>query len=244
MADNCAICFASVGFGEGWRWPCFHLVHVQCVAQSRTSLLSLRGPCFVCRQPAAANALEDFQIAFPSSVATALQQHPAEPQGIAYQPPLTPLITPLCCPRLIPGARDGEFVPLACDRRMRYMGRIGGSMSWMCFTCHRQHQMEEDPWHNNVCPQHGMMAYVIDGDHRYFSCCDWEHDESDVPMPINHIIALEESQVEDSGGEDEEAAAGENSVQTEADVMQQMLDSYENVEEEIALESVLMGYEP
>ena len=204
MTENtCPICFESVPWQGGWRWPCLHAVHQGCVSMSRSSRLSLSGPCYVCRTPSHPDAAEMFLETFPHEASFAVRNRP-----FAASPPPSPVqagladtipIVPLCCARVL-GPIDGEFVSTPGDRRMRYVG-VNGGLSWVCLQCDREvHNPPLPPeltsWMasggigapTHRCPDHGQMCYVMDGWMRYFSCCTFEH--GDVPLPIMHLTAM------------------------------------------------------
>ena len=183
-----------------WRWPCGHGVHAKCIAQTRMSLLTLDGPCYVCRHPCHGGALSNFMRAFPfKGLRETLNRVPddvASPQQVLAEP--IPFVAALCCPRIV-GPIDGRFETLTGDRRMSYMGKNhSGSLHWTCMTCQREVRFAGlstvvPPRH--ACLQHGPMCYVLDAFKtsmgveqvsRYWSCCDATQ-QDDVPLPIRHI---------------------------------------------------------
>jgi hypothetical protein len=183
-----------------WRWPCGHGVHAKCIAQTRMSLLTLDGPCYVCRHPCHGGALSNFMRAFPfKGLRETLNRVPddvASPQQVLAEP--IPFVAALCCPRIV-GPIDGRFETLTGDRRMSYMGKNhSGSLHWACMTCQREVRFAGlstvvPPRH--ACLQHGPMCYVLDAfktnmgvEHvgRYWSCCDATQ-QDDVPLPIHHM---------------------------------------------------------
>ena len=216
MDDLCPICFESHNGGgpamppmpaapvkQIWRWPCGHGVHYACIAQSRASLLTINGPCYVCRHACHVGALDNFKRAVPfMHLNRLLDQVPDEP--LREEPVVhIPRIAALCCPRLAgPFEPNGNFEALPTDRRMSYMGLLATGHTWTCMTCHTELVWPEVPgwppdWPHE-CIQHGRACYVLDllprdtpvprqvwriG--RYFSCCNVERD--DVPLPVQHF---------------------------------------------------------
>jgi len=221
MDDQCPICFEAHNGGGPpamqpvvcqpcspiWRWPCGHGVHAGCIAQTRTSLLTVNGPCYVCRHACHKGALDNFKRAFPfMGLSQILDQVPDdEPLGQVPQAYI-PNVAALCCPRLA-GPFDGAFVALPSDRRMSYMG-MGprGLMSWTCMTCHKETHLQEIPRVAHACLQHGPMCYVLEVfpqlpppplgpaacpyrdnyARRYWSCCNATQ-QGDSPLPIDHL---------------------------------------------------------
>jgi hypothetical protein len=221
MDDHCPICFEAHNGGGPpamqpvvcqpcspiWRWPCGHGVHAGCIAQTRASLLTVNGPCYVCRHACHNGALDNFKRAFPFwQLSQILDQVPDdEPLGQVPQAYI-PNVAALCCPRL--AFVDGTFETLPNDRRMSYMGLCGpgGLMSWTCMTCHKDVHLQEIPRAAHACFQHGPMCYVLEVfpqlpppplgpaachyrdnyARRYWSCCN-EEQQGDSPLPIDHL---------------------------------------------------------
>ena len=208
MDDHCPICFEAHNDGSRspiWRWPCGHGVHAGCIAQTRASLLTIKGQCYVCRQDCHDGALDNFKRAFP--FLTNYQVLEQVPDDVVEMPLVhIPYVSALCCPRLA-GPIDGRFVELPGDRRMKYMGLNNArAMSWTCMTCHRDVLLQEIPRVTHACLRHGPMCYVLDlmpqglpganVFHRgsrledfaslYWSCCDATQ-EDEPPLPIRHL---------------------------------------------------------
>ncbi len=205
MDDHCPICFEAHNDGSRspiWRWPCGHGVHAGCIAQTRASLLTIKGPCYVCRQDCHDGALDNFKRAFP--LLTNYQVLEQVPDDVVEMPLVhIPYVSALCCPRLV-GPIDGRFVELPGDRRMKYMGLNNArAMSWTCMTCHRDVLLQEIPRVTHACLQHGPMCFVIaclpqtppgsqwgsrleDYVTLYWSCCD-PTQQDEPPLPIRHL---------------------------------------------------------
>ena len=173
-----------------WRWPCGHGVHAGCIAQTRVSLLTVNGPCYVCRHACHNGALDNFKRAFPfMGLSQILDQVPDdEPLGQVPQAYI-PNVAALCCPRL--AFVDGTFVTLPSDRRMSYMGMDPrGLMSWTCMTCHKDVHLREIPRDPHACFLHGPMCYVLEVFpplvRRHWSCCNATQ-QDDSPLPIDHL---------------------------------------------------------
>jgi diadenosine tetraphosphatase ApaH/serine/threonine PP2A family protein phosphatase len=107
-----------------WRWPCGHGVHAKCIAQTRLSLLTLDGPCYVCRHPCHGGALSNFVRAFPfKGLVETLNRVPddvASPQQVLAEP--IPFVAALCCPRIV-GPIDLHDMPTR------------GSLCWTFHGC-------------------------------------------------------------------------------------------------------------
>ena len=190
-----------------------HAVHIQCISTSRAAATSVSEPCFVCRTPAYAHALESCLISFPQ-LASVVQL--PEPPPLVDHVVVCPLVVPLCCSRIV-GQVDGQWVSDHDDKRMRYLGIQNGQMVWTCLGCDRSVLLRHLPalLNQQVCRLHGQMCYVMDaardatggarvadcdardaargrplrGYETWFCCCS-HTDTADVPIIIAHDVCV------------------------------------------------------
>jgi hypothetical protein len=152
------------------------------------------------------------------------------------------VVIPLCCPRLV--SIDGGFVQDQGDRRMRFLGGQN-NWRWTCMQCMRELHLEDLPLMVDACTQH-QMALVIDGEHQYYTCCALYHE--DVPLGIAHHIVVQEHRPALNNVEVDlmhiDLVGRANDMGEQAEVLQNLLSTYDTIEEELTLEAMLHDYSP
>lgn len=111
--------------------------------------------------------------------------------------------------------------------------------------CMRELHLEDLPLMVDECTQH-QMALVIDGEHQYYTCCALYHE--DVPLGIAHHIVVQEHRPALNNVEVDlmhiDLVGRANDMGEQAEVLQNLLSTYDTIEEELTLEAMLHDYSP